>query len=119
MKKEDSRMMQFDAAANEIDNDLFTGQSVQENCIEWIKGSKTATVTFPKGRFTTKISKLAEQYPDEVQICHTNSDGSIVAHIPVSYVKINHPRQVNYTEEQKEILRERGRKALQALHNNK
>ena len=109
MKKEDNRMMQFDAAANEIDKDLYTGQSVQENCIEWIKGSKTATVTFPKGRFTTKISKLAEQFPDEVQICHTNSDGSIVAHIPVKYIKIGRPKQVNYTEEQREELRERAR----------
>ena len=107
MKKETNRMMQFDAAANKIDNDLFTGQTVQENCIEWIKGSKTATVTFPKGRFTTKISKLAEQYPDEVQICHTNSDGSIVAHIPVKYVRLQRPTSQELTEEEKQAVVER------------
>lgn len=117
MKKEDNRMMQFDAAANEIDNDFFTGQTVQENCIEWIKGSKTATVTFPKGRFTTKISKLAEQYPDEVQICHTNSDGSIVAHIPAKYVKISRPPVRDLTDEQREEMRERARQMFHKTSN--
>ena len=85
----------------------YTGESMQENCIEWIKGNKMATVTFPKGKYATKIIKLAEQRPDEVKVCHTNSDGSIVAHIPVSYVHINKPRQLNLTDEQRRVRRER------------
>ena len=115
IRRKENRMMQFEAVANEIDNDIYTGQTVQENCIEWIKGSKTATVTFPKGRFTTKIAKLAEQYPDEVQICHKNKDGSIMAHIPVTYVAIRKPKKMNFTEEQLEALRERGRESLKNI----
>lgn len=83
----------------------YTGESVQENCIEWIKGSKTATVTFPKGKYVTKINKLAEQYPDEVRICDVNKDGSIVAHVPVSYISIRHPR--TYSDDQKKKMGDR------------
>ena len=86
---------------------LYTGELVQENCIEWIKGSKTATVTFPKGKYATKVVKLAEQNPDEVQICHKNKDGSVVAHIPISYIHISKPRKLNLTEEQRQVMRER------------
>lgn len=94
-------------------------ETVQENCIEWIKGSKTATVTFPRGKFATKIRKFAERYPDEVQICNENTDGSIVAHIPVDYITIRKPKKMNYTEEQLEALRERGKAALESYRNNK
>lgn len=100
-------MTEFEKAANEVDNELFTGECVQENCIEWIRGGKVATVTFPKGKFTTKIRKLAESDPDEVQICHENMDGSIVAHIPVKYINIRKPTKKNLTDEQRQALRDR------------
>ena len=108
-------MTAFEKSADEIDSKYYTGEAVQENCIEWIKGSPTATVTFPKGRFSTKVTKLAEQFPDEVQICHVNKDGSIVAHIPVEYVLIRKPKKMKYTEEQLEALRERGREAIKNI----
>ena len=91
---------------------LYTGELTQENCIEWLTGSKTATVTFPRGKYATKIAKLAEQNPDEVQICHKNKDGSVVAHIPVSYVSVRKPKKMNYSEEQLEALRKRGRENI-------
>ena len=105
-------MTTFEKAANEIDNAIYTGEAVQENCIEWIKGSQTATVTFPKGRFTTRVTKLAEQYPDEVQICHVNKDGSIVAHIPVKYIRLQRPSQRTFTEEERQAIRERLKRPL-------
>ena len=111
------RMRQFEKAANEIDNDIYTGDCVQENCIEWIKGSKTATVTFPKGRFTTKVMKLAEQYPDEVQICDVNKDGSIVAHIPVSYILVRHPKVMNLSDERRQALSEQGKRIARRTNN--
>ena len=86
--------------------------TVQENCIEWLKGDKMVTATFPKGKYATKVVKLAEQYPDEVQICHKNKDGSIVAHVPVGYVAIRKPKKMNYSEEQLEALRERGKESI-------
>lgn len=119
MKSEDNRMTQFETTANESDSNLYTGQNVQENCIEWIKGSKTATVTFPKGRFATKVMKLAEKNPDEVQIQHVNKDGSLVAHIPVNYIKISRPRKNVLTDEQRQALSEKGRQALKQLRNQR
>jgi predicted N-acetyltransferase YhbS len=52
------------------------------------------------------VRKLAEKYPDEVQIVAENEDGSIVAHIPVSYLKISRGKQ-DLTEEQREDKRNR------------
>ena len=54
----------------------------QENVIEFLKDAKTATVTFSQGRYISKIKKLAEKHPDEVEIIAVNKN-SIMAHIPV------------------------------------
>lgn len=78
--------------------------SVQDNAIEFLRGERTATVTFSQGRYVTKIKKLAETHPEECQITAENPD-SIVAHIPVDWVKISPKRKVS--EEQKNAARER------------
>lgn len=70
-----------------------------ENVIEFLKDQQTATVTFSQGRYKTRIRKLAKRYPEECQITVENRDGSIVAHIPVEWIRIN-PRK-ELTEEQK------------------
>ena len=80
----------------------------KENVIEFLYNDKMATVTFTQGRFITKIKKLAEKYPDEVKITAQNEDGSIVAHIPVSYIHISN-RSRDLSEEQLQELRERAR----------
>lgn len=71
-----------------------------ENNIEFLKGATTATVCFSQGRYVTRIRKLAESHPDECKILYTNSDGSIVAHIPTKWVKVSPPRKVS--DEQRE-----------------
>lgn len=77
----------------------------QESVIEWIRGQKEVTVTLAGNtRYHSKVRKLASQYPDEVKIVAENKDGSIVAHLPLSYIKISHPKIVS--EEQKERARE-------------
>lgn len=49
-----------------------------ENVIEWLKNSKTATVTFaPQTRMKGRILRLAKEHPDEVEIIAENKDGSI------------------------------------------
>ena len=90
--------------------DTSDGFASHENVIEWLKDSKTATVTLSQGRYITKIKKLAKQYPDEVEIIRENKDGSLLAHIPVSYIKINNPPRREYTEEQRAAMAERLRK---------
>ena len=77
-----------------------------ENNIEFLRDAKTATVCFSQGRYVSRIRKLAEEHPDECKILYTNSDGSIVAHIPTKWVKISASKRV-MTDEQKEAASER------------
>lgn len=70
-----------------------------ENCIEFTKDSDRATVSFSQGRYISRIKKLAAERPAECEIVAENTDGSICAHIPVSWVKIN--PTMNLTEEQR------------------
>ena len=81
---------------------------VDENTIEFTKDAKRATVTFSQGRYCTKVKKLAQSHPEECQIVAENKDGSICAHVPVSWVKILPPR--NLSEEYKKELAERFKK---------
>lgn len=83
-----------------------------ENCIEWIRNSDTATCTFTQGRYITKVMRLAEKYPDKVKIVAVNQDGSIVAHVPTSAVKINIIER-DISDEEREILRDRFKNALE------
>lgn len=83
-------------------------ESTNENCIEWLRNEPVATVTFSQGKYITKIRKLAEKFPEECQITHENKDGSIVAHIPTKWIKINNPQRV-MTEEEKRLASERFR----------
>lgn len=96
-------MNDFEKACEEVNKDYT---SEKENVIEWIKDSKVATITFTQGRYISKVRELAEKYPDRVQIVKDNADGTIVAHIPVSAVKINIIER-NLSEEQKRIAAER------------
>ena len=79
----------------------------KENVIEFVKDGKQATVSFTQGRYITRIKELAEKRPDECQITATNKDGSIVAHIPTSWIKINPTKEL--TDEQRAALSERAR----------
>lgn len=78
-----------------------------ENNIEFLHNSRTATVYFEQGRFVSKIKKLKERCPDEVEIVKENKDGSIVAHIPTKWIRINPSKQTNMTEEQRQAASER------------
>ena len=66
-----------------------------ENAIEFIKDEKRATVTFSQGRYKSRIRKLAADHPEECRIIAENRDGSLCAHIPVSWVKISPPRAIS------------------------
>jgi hypothetical protein len=101
-------MNEFEKACN---TENYTGETSQENVIEWIRNDKEVTVTLcGNSRYATKVRKLAEQYPDEVKIMHVNNDNSIVAHLPLSYIKISHPKKVS--EKQIEVAKENMRKLL-------
>lgn len=77
---------------------------MRENVIEWYTGNDTVTVTLTQQRFINKVRKLAETNAN-VTIEAENEDGSILAHLPVSFIKISAPRQMS--EEQKVEAAER------------
>lgn len=80
---------------------------LRENVIEFIRDDKTATVTFCQGRYISRIKELAERKPDKCQIVTENRDGSIVAHIPTTWIRINPDLEI--TAERKEKLAEQAR----------
>lgn len=88
----------LEVEANQIITDDF-GEN--ENAIEFLKDSDRATATLCQGRFIIRVRKLAESHPGECQIVAENKSGSIVAHIPTSWIKINPPRELSEEERQK------------------
>ena len=70
-----------------------------ENVIEWYTEEKMVSVTVHQGKHKSQLLKLAEKFPDEVQILAHNEDGSIFAHVPKRYINIRRPREM--TEEQR------------------
>lgn len=79
-----------------------------ENVIEWVKDEERATLTLSQRRTITRIKELAESYPKECQVLAENKDGSVYAHIPVKWIRINPP--MNLSEEQREKMAERMRR---------
>lgn len=88
-----------------------------DNIIEFLRNQETATVTFCQGRFVTKIKKMAKQYPDECEIVAENKDGSILAHIPVKWIKIS-KNKTNMSDEQRAKSAERLRMWRNATQND-
>lgn len=82
--------------------------TMNEFCIEWLKGADYAGVTAPSGTaLKSKLLRFAEERPEEVKIMTENRDGSVFAHVPISYIKVSPPRQVS--DEQREAAGERFR----------
>lgn len=89
----------------------------RDNSIEWLTGDDGVTVTFSQRKYISLIKKFAEERPDEVIIVHENKDGSIVAHLPLSYIKISKKREVS--EERKEAASERFKKMWEEKNKDK
>lgn len=88
----------------------MAGYGSNENCIEWIKDEERATLSLSQKRTITKVRRLAKSHPEGCQIVAENEDGSICAHIPVSWVKISPPR--NLTEEQRKEMGDKIRRNI-------
>ena len=80
-----------------------------ENSIEWLKGDKSITATFSQGKYITMIRKLAEGHSEECKILRENDDGTVVAEIPLCWLKINPRRKMS--EEERALRRERAKRA--------
>lgn len=78
-----------------------------ENVLEFISGTRTATVSFTNQKHINRIKKLYEERKDEFKYYIENEDGSICAKIPLKWIRINPGSKTGrvMTEEQKEAAR--------------
>lgn len=85
---------------------------IRETSIDHVAGENYATLFTSERKWINYIYKLKESHPDEVDIRHVNNDGSLIAHIPASWMKVKPKKKVVLTEEQIEASKarlERGR----------
>ena len=92
-----------------------------ENIVEFISGTRTATVTFTNQKHINRMKKLYEERKDDFKYFKENKDGSICAKIPLKWVKINAGSKTGriMTEEQKEAARKRLEEARKRMNANK
>ena len=99
----------LESDSNDTENSRFFNKC-RDNGVEWYTGQERVTATFSQRKWISKIKKYAEKRPDDVTIVVENLDGSIMAHLPLSWVKISPPKQVS--EEQKERMRLQAQKNI-------
>lgn len=80
-------------------------EGYSENVIEWVRDGKRATLSLSQRRTISRVKQLAKSHPKECEIIAENKDGSICAHIPVSWVRINPSRELS--DEQRRKIAER------------
>lgn len=79
-----------------------------DNCMEWLTGQRIGAVTFSQKRWINKIKSYAKDYPDEIKIIAENPDGTIYAHVPISWFKFSPPRKGReFSDEEKIAAAER------------
>lgn len=88
---------------NICQNDSNFFNTCKDNSVDWYTGEKTITCTFSQRKWVNKIKKLAKSHPNDVTIVFENTDGSIIAKLPLAYFKLTPPRQVS--DEQRERMR--------------
>jgi nucleoside-triphosphatase THEP1 len=81
----------------------------KENVLEWLNGQTKVTCTLNDPKYIRIVKELAKKKPDKVTIDAENKDGSIVATIPKSAIKINIVTR-ELTEEQRAEMSERMKK---------
>ena len=100
-------MTKFELVSSILNN--TNADDLRENCIYWLRGDEFATVNFLQGsRFASKLRKIKERYPDDVEIFEDN-ENVILGAVPVKAIKVNIIKGQEMSEERKaqmsEILR--------------
>ena len=89
--------------------------------VEFISGTRTATVTFTNQKHINRMKKLYEERKDDFKYFKENTDGSVCAKIPLKWIKINAGSKTGrvMTEEQKEAARIKLQKVRENKNKNK
>lgn len=78
-------------------------------------------VSSDERKIISRIRKLKQEYPDEVDIIKEpqDNDGCIYATVPARWLRISPPRKVVTTEEQRMAMRERLRNMRKSRETSK
>lgn len=89
-----------------------------ETSIERVQGDDYCLVYTGERKFINQLNELAQNYP-EVDIRCVNKDGSMVVRVPYSWFRfVKPPTKRNYTEEQRQAMSERMKKARETKINS-
>lgn len=80
---------------------------VRETTWNHIAKEKHVSFSSSERKFIKLIYDLCDKYPEEVEITHVNSDGSICAKFPYEWIKIKPKKKREMSEEQIAALTER------------
>ena len=69
-------------------------KEIRDTIYEHMTGSDTITVTAEERKEINRLKKLNAKYPNQVEIVCENEDGSLLAHIPYTWLVIKPPRKV-------------------------
>ncbi len=84
----------------------------QETIINYNEEETTASVYTHNGALSRKLERLAADRPGECRLEKTSRDGQAVNYIvPKSWIKVNPPRKLHLSEEQRAANRTRLEKA--------
>mgnify|MGYP001224100150 CR=1 FL=1 len=77
-----------------------------ETCTDHVKGEDFFTVTAAETWSIAMVKRLKAKYPEEVEIRSINQDGSMVARLPFSWMRIVPKKSISETHRAKlsEIL---------------
>lgn len=62
---------------------------LKDNAIQWYTGEDFVSVTLSQRKYINKVRKMADKWPELVQILYENADGSIFARLPLKAVKLS------------------------------
>ena len=85
-----------------------------ETACDYLSCDKHATFCSSEQKWINKILKLAEEYPDqvEIQVMPEDNQGMILAHVPKNWFKLSPPRKDNMTDAQREEASKRMKEML-------
>jgi len=70
----------------------------------YLVGDKTAEFFTSEQKWINWIHHNKEKYPDQIEIKHVNADGSVLAYIPITWIKIRPKIEKIYTDEERYAL---------------
>ena len=67
---------------------------MRETVYEHISGSDTMTITAAERWSVNMVKRLKDKYPEEVEICAENPDGSLLVRVPADWMQIKPKRRM-------------------------